>query len=163
VSPEKKFELLLADVDNSIIKKQWMFMLIWIFLLILAIQRVSVAVVSYPAHEFCHITTEDGLPGCAVYSIIQDPDGFMWFGTNSGMVRYDGYDFKVWRHDPADSTSIINDNVGHLFMDSRGGIWIGTWGGRYQPLRPRNRYIPQFQASCRRTSQFKFQSGPVIL
>ena len=62
-----------------------------------------------PDLKFDHLTVEDGLSSNTVYSILQDSQGFMWFGTSEGLNRYDGYTFKAYRHDPVDSTS-ISDN-----------------------------------------------------
>ena len=47
---------------------------------------------------FKHIEVADGLSNNSVYAILKDKDGFMWFGTNSGLNRFDGYTFKVYRH-----------------------------------------------------------------
>ena len=45
------------------------------------------------------IKVEDGLPDSTVFLIQQDQSGFMWFGTTNGLARYDGYSFKVFKHD----------------------------------------------------------------
>lgn len=71
------------------------------------------------------ITTDDGLPQGLVWSIIQDRDGFLWVATKDGLVRHDGYDFKVFRHDPLDLRSIAANHITALFEDSHGFIWVG--------------------------------------
>lgn len=53
----------------------------------------------------------------------------MWFGTEDGLNRYDGYAFRVYKHDPEDSTSLSNNNILVLFQDHTGSIWVGTYGG----------------------------------
>ena len=53
----------------------------------------------------------------------------MWFGTESGLNRYDGYHFVVVRHYPFDSTSISASEITALFADSRRRLWVGTRGG----------------------------------
>ena len=79
--------------------------------------------------EFKHLTTEDGLSNNFVISIIQDASGFMWFGTNNGLNRWDGYKFKLYKHNPFDSNSISNDHIYAIYKDSFGTLWIGTEHG----------------------------------
>ena len=75
--------------------------------------------------RFSHVTSADGLSNDSVFSILQDRRGFMWFGTQSGLNRYDGYRIQQFRHDPQDPRSLGDDFVQILFEDSRGGIWSG--------------------------------------
>jgi signal transduction histidine kinase/ligand-binding sensor domain-containing protein/CheY-like chemotaxis protein len=72
---------------------------------------------------------ENGLSHNSVYSIIQDKEGLIWIGTKDGLNSYDGYNFKIYRHEFFDSASISNSWVNALFEDSQGYIWIGTEGG----------------------------------
>lgn len=76
--------------------------------------------------KFKHLSIEDGLSQNAVYEIIQDRHGFMWFGTMNGLNRYDGYSFKHYIHEPFDSTSLSGNMITELMEDSRGYLWIGT-------------------------------------
>ena len=64
--------------------------------------------------KFEHLTTENGLSHAQVGSIIQDKQGFMWFGTFDGLNKFDGYNFTVYRHNSKDSTSIINNMITNL-------------------------------------------------
>jgi signal transduction histidine kinase/ligand-binding sensor domain-containing protein/DNA-binding response OmpR family regulator len=94
--------------------------------------------------QFEHIATEDGLSSNSVWSIVEDKQGFMWFGTSKGLNRYDGYTFKVFTHDPNDSNSISDDYIMSLFADKSGYLWIGTSNGlnRYDPQTERfSRYL----------------------
>jgi ligand-binding sensor domain-containing protein len=75
---------------------------------------------------FNHLTVEDGLSNNDVNTLIQDKTGFIWFGTEDGLNRFDGYDFRVFRNDPSDSNSISNNSVWALLEDKQGSIWIGT-------------------------------------
>jgi len=77
---------------------------------------------------------EDGLPSPTIFSVQQDRDGFLWFGTVNGLARYDGYDFKIYQHDGANIESISNNNSGNLFIDSKNILWIGTFGGGFNTI-----------------------------
>ncbi|MEX0967158.1 MAG: two-component regulator propeller domain-containing protein [Bacteroidia bacterium] len=79
--------------------------------------------------KFRHLTIEHGLSQNTVHSITQDRQGFMWFGTQDGLNRYDGYSFKHFRHEFDDSLSISDNFILSLFEDSKGQLWIGTDGG----------------------------------
>ena len=79
--------------------------------------------------KFGQISVEQGLSQSSVFAISQDIQGFMWFGTQDGLNRYDGYSIKVFKHDPADSNSISDDAIWSLLSDSKGNLWIGTVRG----------------------------------
>ncbi len=76
--------------------------------------------------KFNHITTDDGLANGNVRSIIQDYQGFFWFGTEDGLQRYDGYSLVDYRHNPQDSLSLTSNFILELFEDSKNNLWIGT-------------------------------------
>ncbi len=71
---------------------------------------------------------EEGLSQQAVNAIVQDADGFMWFGTEDGLNRFDGYEFRQLRHDRGDTTTLPNGWISSL-VASEDGLWIGTDGG----------------------------------
>ena len=79
--------------------------------------------------QFDHLTTEDGLSNNIVTCIVQDPQGFMWFGTNHGLSRWDGNEFKIYTNDPRDSNSLSNSKIMSMLVDSKGTMWIGTFLG----------------------------------
>ncbi len=79
--------------------------------------------------RFDRLSVEDGLSHSSVWTVTQDSSGFMWFGTREGLNRFDGYDFKVYRHDPSDPTSISESETLAILEDRRGDLWIGTRGG----------------------------------
>lgn len=86
--------------------------------------------------RFRHWSIGDGLSHDVVRCILQDRSGFMWFGTDDGLNRFDGYSFRVYRHDPAAPGSLNNNAVFALAEDVNGNLWIGTYGGgleRYDP------------------------------
>lgn len=77
--------------------------------------------------SFTHLSVADGLSHADVRAIAQDKQGFMWFGTwLGGLNRYDGYTFKVYRHDDQDERSLACDTVWALYVDRAGVLWVGT-------------------------------------
>ena len=78
------------------------------------------------AYYFKHYQVESGLSNNTVLCSIQDNNGFMWFGTKDGLNRFDGYSFKVFRHDAEDSTSVNDNYVRGLYKDVNGNIYAGT-------------------------------------
>jgi len=79
--------------------------------------------------KFEHISLEDGLSQSIINTIMKDSEGFMWFGTQSGLNKYDGYEFVIYKNNPFDSTTISNNIVQSTCEDDEGYIWIGTAGG----------------------------------
>ncbi|TJZ60533.1 response regulator [Sphingobacterium olei] len=77
--------------------------------------------------KFDHITSEDGLPHSTIHGITKDKYGFMWFGTWSGLARYDGYKFRIYRYDAQDPKSIINNRIHNILTDADGMIWALTF------------------------------------
>lgn len=76
-----------------------------------------------------NLTVKNGLSNNKVNAILQDKTGFLWIGTEDGLNRFDGYDFKIFRNNPLDTTSISDNNIWSLFEDTDGNIWIGTKSG----------------------------------
>ena len=76
-----------------------------------------------------HLSIEQGLSQSTVLSILQDQKGFMWFGTQDGLNRYDAYKFKVFKLQRGDSTSLPDNNIQTLFQSKDGTIWVGTEAG----------------------------------
>jgi len=79
--------------------------------------------------KFGRITSKDGLSHNTVTSVIQDGRGFMWFATQDGLNRYDGYNFIRYKPNPFDSVSLTNNRITALVYDPRGLIWVGTSAG----------------------------------
>src|SRR5208337_5407671 len=77
--------------------------------------------------RFTHLSVADGLSNADVRAIAQDHQGFMWFGTwLGGLNRYDGYTFKVYKHDDQDEHSLGCDGIQTLYVDRAGVLWVGT-------------------------------------
>lgn len=77
------------------------------------------------AIRFEHLTARNGLASNRVYAVLQDKDGFLWFGTAEGLNRYDGYRLKTYRHNPADPQT-LSDNLVWCMVQDDERLWIGT-------------------------------------
>jgi len=78
---------------------------------------------------FDHVTGADGLSEGTVIATAQDELGFMWFATQNGLDKYDGYRFTVYTHNPNQPNSLSANNIRSLYLEPQGALWIGTWGG----------------------------------
>ena len=85
--------------------------------------------------EIARFSVADGLPSPNVSAIAQDSSGFLWIGTWDGLARYDGAAFEVYRHDPADPSSLSSPGADVLYVDAGGTLWVGTSGGGPGPSR----------------------------
>ena len=94
--------------------------------------------------KFNRLSIKEGLSQSSVECIIQDSLGFMWFGTEHGLNRYDGYNFTVFKNDPDDPSSISNNDIWCLFIDSGQRLWIGTYSGGLNRYDPRTRRFFRF-------------------
>lgn len=83
---------------------------------------------SPPSFRFEIFELPNGELGNHVQSIAQDSFGFMWFGSQNGLHRWDGYRFTTYTHDPEDPTSIASNYVECVYPASDGTLWIGTYG-----------------------------------
>jgi len=90
---------------------------------------------AYPA-SFEHISVEQGLSQSTVHCMIQDRKGFMWFGTDAGLNRYDGFRFQVFHPEKGNPNSLSGDWVLSMLEDDRGYIWVGTRNGGITILDP---------------------------
>lgn len=91
--------------------------------------------------HFEYITADQGLSQSGISSIFQDSQGFMWFGTQDGLNKYDGYDFKAYKYNALDSHSLSDNFITSIYEDNLGTLWIGTDGGGLNKF---NRETEQF-------------------
>ncbi len=79
--------------------------------------------------QFTDITVNDGLSSNTVTAIVKDKYGFVWFGTDDGLNKFNGIEFTVYKNHPADKSSLRNNEITCLHEDVKGRLWIGTNGG----------------------------------
>ncbi len=107
------------------LKKNWVYLHLILILILLP----------YPGYSqsgglrFTHLTCNEGLSHSNITDIIQDKQGFMWFGTFNGLNRYDGYTFKTFRFHPGKDGGISHNYISSLESDHNGDLWVGTGDG----------------------------------
>ncbi len=105
-----------------------------------ALAAVALAAPALRAQEgrpiFRRLSIEHGLSQSIVDAIAQDRTGFMWFATEDGLDRYDGYRFVVYRSRPGDPTSLSHSELKALLVDRSGALWVGTFEGGLDRLDP---------------------------
>lgn len=89
-----------------------------------------------PDIRFEHVTVEQGLSNFSINDIAQDAQGFLWFATEDGLNRFDGYQFQVYKANPTDSSSLPSAYVVRLHVDRKGNLWVvaGSSLWRYDPV-----------------------------
>src|SRR4030042_4446618 len=87
--------------------------------------------------RFVSLSLEQGLSQSVVNVTYQDSQGYLWFGTQDGLNRYDGYHFNIFRTDPDDPSSLSDRIINSIIEDTHGILWVGTTLGglnRYDRL-----------------------------
>ena len=95
--------------------------------------------------RFKHLSEEDGLSHRAINCAIEDNMGFLWFGTENGLNRFDNYNFRVFQNIPGDTNSLSDNNIWSLLEDSLGNIWAGTQNGILNCYDPRIEKFKQYK------------------
>jgi ligand-binding sensor domain-containing protein len=91
-----------------------------------------VAITSWPAFsqqitkdaKFRRLSENIQLSNLNITTIAQDFKGFLWVGTLDGLNRFDGYEFKTYRNNENDTTSLVKNRVETIFEDSEGTLWV---------------------------------------
>jgi len=86
---------------------------------------ITLPVVDAEDISFTRLSTQDGLSQTRVTQILQDDRGFIWFPSQYGLNRYDGYKFRVFKHEPGRPNSLSGVLIHSLFKDHSGMLWIG--------------------------------------
>lgn len=90
--------------------------------------------------SFDHYAVENGISQSEIICIHQDSEGYMWFGTQNGLNKFDGYTFESYFYDPADTNSISNSWIFDIAEDTYGCLWIATKGGLNRFDKKENRF-----------------------
>jgi len=101
---------------------------LWIILLLFALAPVA-GIAQERAIKFQGLSLDDGLSQSTVFCVAQDHRGFLWFGTEDGLNRFDGHTFRIYQNDPEDPRSLSFSYIRTLLEDRSGRLWIGTFGG----------------------------------
>lgn len=96
--------------------------------------------------RFRSFSVTQGLPQASVITIAQDRQGFLWFGTQDGLARFDGYEFRVYRHQQGKPDSLSNNFAKNLVAAPDGGLWIGTQIGGIDYIDPRTGKFTHYRA-----------------
>ncbi len=112
---------------------------------IILLTAFSVQSFAQPMFYFRNLDVSKGLPSNIIHSFCEDEQGFIWIGTQDGLVRYDGISFENFYQDPADSTSIAGNNISwDIKEDDRGRIWIALHGRGLSRFDPRDNTFTNF-------------------
>ncbi len=95
--------------------------------------------------SFQRIAIPDDVPAHLTTAAVQDRRGLLWFGTQDGLVRYDGYGYKVFRARPGDPSALGGSYVRALFVARDGRIWAGTISGGVSVFDPRTERFSQYR------------------
>ena len=96
---------------------------------------------------FKNIDRSSGLPADEVLSVAQDSTGFMWLGTKEGLYRYDGFTYKGFFNVPGDPHTIPGNNISHIYIDSKGLLWIVADRGGIAIMTSEGRVLQVFSSA----------------
>ena len=80
--------------------------------------------IEFSNFQFNNLDERSGLPNDNVWKVLQDSKGFMWIGTNDGLTRWDGLNFRHFQPNPVDSTTIMGTSIMDIIEDKDGYIWM---------------------------------------
>ena len=109
--------------------------------------------------RFDRLNLEDGLSQSQISDIYQDRHGFMWFATQDGLNRWDGHEFKIYYHEPFDSTTLSSSWVNNLTEDPQGFLWVSTEDGGLNRFDPVSEEFTSYRTSARRFYFYSQRQG----
>ncbi len=121
--------------DPLIRKPMKTFAITWLISLLLIVSLPRISEAQNENLRFEHLSEQQGLSQNSVWSICQDREGFMWFGTQDGLNKYDGYSFTVLKPDPDDPEHTLRHNIiNDIHEDRKGRLWVTTLGGGFHQV-----------------------------
>ena len=109
----------------------------WLFAILLIAGGSLYAASAGQRFTINRVQHEMGLSHSTIYTIVQGPKGFLWFGTQNGLNKYDGHKTTIYQHRPGDDNSLLSNSISSMVFDAQGVLWLGTWGGglnRFDPV-----------------------------
>jgi ligand-binding sensor domain-containing protein/signal transduction histidine kinase len=100
--------------------------------------------VTAQSFRFDHVTGREGLSQSQAYCMLHDSEGYLWIGTQDGLNRFDGSEFKVFKNDPFDSTTLTHNWIWSVEEDRHGDLWLGTFQGLCKYVRKENRFVQYY-------------------
>jgi diguanylate cyclase (GGDEF)-like protein len=100
---------------------------------------------SYPPMRFDHVSLDEGLSQSNVFTILQDSQGLMWFGTENGLNSYNGYEFTHYRQERGNPAALGSDFIYEIVEDADGNLWIATNGGGLARMDAKDRSIVSYR------------------
>lgn len=135
-----KDNFLTLSLSESMLTKQLYLLLLFIFISTFCFSQKEDI-------QFEHLSMKDGLSMNPIMAITQDSKGFLWFGSQDGLNKYDGYKFEVFKTNDADSSSISDNFITALCRDDVGKLWIGTLRG-LNVYNPKTNSFKRFSNTC---------------
>jgi signal transduction histidine kinase/ligand-binding sensor domain-containing protein/DNA-binding response OmpR family regulator len=121
----------------------------WILLAVMLLQTPPLQPANGHLSRYSNIiykrfTTDEGLSQNLISAIAQDSLGLIWIGTKDGLNMFDGYNFRAFRFDPFDSTSLADNYITSLYVDPLGRLWVGTFEGGLHLYNPHEESFLRF-------------------
>jgi signal transduction histidine kinase/ligand-binding sensor domain-containing protein/DNA-binding response OmpR family regulator len=112
---------------------RWLLLFLLILFIIINQEVLALTAENLPGrfsdYFFRRFTTDDGISQNMVSSVYQDHYGFIWIGTRDGLNMFDGYRFRVFKHEPGDENSVSDNYITSIYEDANHRLWVGTLDG----------------------------------
>lgn len=118
-----------------------------VFAILMMLSSFNLQAQDLNAVRFQRYGVENGLSQTTVRDMYQDQDGFVWLGTQDGLNRFDGYEFRIYRNDPAKINTLGDNHIIALESAGEKGFWVGTQSGGLSLYDPAKDEFRRFQAS----------------
>ena len=112
--------------------------------MLLLVMSTAGLMAQHQAVKFNHLAIVDGLSNSYINCMLQDSKGFLWFGTQDGLNKYDGYSFTVYKYDPHNPHSLSDNYVRTIVETQDGFLWIGTESGGLNKFDPATETFTHF-------------------